>query len=119
VFDIELEPHDIESLRDARSIVVELVCRHDCRRLDLAPSRLSYARQEIELRDGEPATRSTQLEVPDDAPISFKGKVIRNRWSIEVTLDIARARDRELTETTVLVVPHNGTERWSNPHPLR
>lgn len=109
--DIELEPHDVDVLRDGRAVVVELVCRHDCRKVDMAPSRLSYARREIALDNGELATRSVRLEVPADAPISFSGKLIRNQWRLEVSLDVARSRDRELTSTDVIVVPRSGNER--------
>ena len=119
VFDAELEPRDLETLGGARSVVIELVCHHDCRKVDVPSSRLSYARQSVELHNGEPATRSVQIEVPDDAPISFNGKLIRNQWSVEVRLDIARARDVHLANLGVLVVPRNGSERWTSPHPLR
>jgi hypothetical protein len=59
-----------------------------------------------------------ELVVPDDAPVSYDGLLIRVIWEIEVIVDI-KSRIDATEQYPVLVLPTNGFGVYPGPHPLR
>ncbi len=58
-----------------------------------------------------------RIPVPETAPISYDGRLIRVRHWISATVMVKMALDRKL-EIPVLVVPVNGHGLYDRPHPL-
>ena len=58
-----------------------------------------------------------RLAVPQGAPISYDGSLIRVLYEIEARVDLKLARDPKVTRA-VLVVPVGGLGTYDRPHPL-
>ena len=102
-----------------RALVVALVCVHDCKAIDRSRQSETYATNTIDVADGRAVDEIVHLGVPLDAPISFTGSLIRNRWKIEVTEDIVMGRDKMVQWANLLVAPKGGLSIYTKPHPLR
>lgn len=64
------------------------------------------------------AAEQFQISVPPAGPISYDGRLIRVRWRVRATVDIARRRDFHST-VPVMILPANGWGVYEYPHPLR
>ncbi len=64
------------------------------------------------------ATERFHIPVPPDGPISYDGRLIRLRWEVRATVDLARRRDYHST-VPVMILPVNGWGVYEYPHPLR
>ncbi len=72
----------------------------------------------IEIDTSQNATKRFEIPVPENAPISYDGQLIRVLWEIKATIDIARGPDYNRVKP-VIVVPVNGLGTYEYPHPLR
>ena len=72
----------------------------------------------IEIDTSQNAIERFEIPVPENAPISYDGQLIRVLWEIKATIDIARGSDYNRVKP-VIVVPVNGLGTYEYPHPLR
>lgn len=63
------------------------------------------------------AQGTVHLTVPNDAPISYDGSLLRIGYRIEARTDVKLGRD-QVSSAEVLVVPIGGLNTYSRPHPL-
>lgn len=58
-----------------------------------------------------------QVHVPEDAPISYDGALIRINYAIHIRTDISASIDHGI-DIPVIVVPVGGADTYQHPHPL-
>lgn len=63
------------------------------------------------------AAATFSLRVPDDAPVSYDGSLIRIVYTVRAQTRVKLSRDL-WEEVGVLVIPKGGTGRYDRAHPL-